>query len=210
MMIALSLRPLVRDTRALANDARRLTRLAEAELANMAGRTRDIADGTEVLTSDLANELHALRAQTDALEQRVLAEQPVMAAQVTVAAAVAEPEDDPMGRQPVGSVQSPARTGGRADRMKDSGLGSFLAGLAIGGLIGAALGMLLSPASGEEMREQVGEFVDERRAAFDDAVNEGRAAAEKARAEMLGAYDASAPAEGEAASQGGAAPEGAA
>jgi hypothetical protein len=58
------------------------------------------------------------------------------------------------------------------------------------------------------MREQVGEFVGERRAAFDDAVNEGRAAAEKARAEMLGAYDAAA--EGEAASQGGAAPEGAA
>jgi len=46
--------------------------------------------------------------------------------------------------------------------MKDSGLGSFLAGLAIGGLIGAALGMLLSPSSGEEMREQVGEFVGER------------------------------------------------
>jgi hypothetical protein len=44
------------------------------------------------------------------------------------------------------------------------------------------------------MREHVGEFVDERRAAFDDAVNEGRAAAEKARAEMMGAYDASAPA----------------
>jgi hypothetical protein len=106
-VIALSLRPVARDTRALANDARRLTRLAEAELANMAGRTRDIADGTEVLTSDLANELHALRAQTDALEQRVLAEQPVMAAQVTVATAVVEPEDDPMGRQPVGSVQSP-------------------------------------------------------------------------------------------------------
>ena len=36
--------------------------------------------------------------------------------------------------------------------MKDSGLGSFLAGLAIGGLIGAALGLLLSPSSGEEMR----------------------------------------------------------
>ena len=94
--------------------------------------------------------------------------------------------------------------------MKDSGLGSFLAGLAIGGLIGAALGLLLSPSSGEEMREHVGEFVDERRAAFDEAVNEGRAAAEKARAEMMGAYDASGPAEGEAASQGGAAPEGAA
>jgi gas vesicle protein len=94
--------------------------------------------------------------------------------------------------------------------MKDSGLGSFLAGIAIGGLIGAAVGLLLAPASGEEIREQVGGFVDERRAAFDEAVNEGRAAAEKARAEMLGAYDAEASSEGEAASHGGAASEGAA
>jgi gas vesicle protein len=94
--------------------------------------------------------------------------------------------------------------------MKDSGLGSFLAGIAIGGLIGAAIGLLLAPASGEEIREQVGGFVDERRAAFDEAVNEGRAAADKARAEMLGAYDAEAPSEGEAAPQGGAASEGAA
>jgi hypothetical protein len=59
------------------------------------------------------------------------------------------------------------------------------------------------------MREHVGEFVGERRAAFDEAVNEGRAAAEKARAEMMGAYDATASVEGEAA-PGGAAPEGAA
>ena len=88
--------------------------------------------------------------------------------------------------------------------MKDSGFGSFLAGVAIGGLIGAAIGMLLAPASGEEMREQVNDFVDSRKAAFDEAVNEGRAAADKARAEMLGAYDAEAP------SPGGAAPEGAA
>jgi hypothetical protein len=60
------------------------------------------------------------------------------------------------------------------------------------------------------MREQVGDFVDGRRAAFDDAINEGRAAAEIARAEMMGAYDADAPTEGEAAAQGGPAPEGAA
>ena len=58
--------------------------------------------------------------------------------------------------------------------MKDSGFGSFLAGIAVGGLIGAAIGLLLAPASGEEMREQVNEFVDGRRAAFDEAVNEGR------------------------------------
>ncbi|HEY8180480.1 MAG TPA: hypothetical protein VIH33_08775 [Candidatus Limnocylindria bacterium] len=107
IMMAVSLRPVARDTRALANDARRLTRLAESELANMAGRTREMADGAEELTTDLANELHALRAQTDALEQRVLGERPIMAAPVTVASPIGRPHDDPMGRQPIGSVQSP-------------------------------------------------------------------------------------------------------
>ena len=88
--------------------------------------------------------------------------------------------------------------------MKDSGFGSFLAGIVIGGLIGAAIGLLLAPATGEELREQVGDYVDNRRAAIDEAINEGRAAADQARAEMLSAYDA------DAATEGGAAPEGAA
>jgi gas vesicle protein len=87
--------------------------------------------------------------------------------------------------------------------MRDSGFGSFLAGAAIGGLIGAAIGLLVAPSSGEEMREQVNEFVDERRAAFGEAINEGRAAADKARAEML-AYDAGAPSADRAAPEGAA------
>ena len=87
--------------------------------------------------------------------------------------------------------------------MRDSGFGSFLAGAAIGGLIGAAIGLLRAPSSGEEMREQVNEFVDERRAAFGEAINEGRAAADKARAEML-AYDAGAPSADQAAPEGAA------
>lgn len=70
--------------------------------------------------------------------------------------------------------------------MKDSGFGSFLAGVAIGGLVGAALGLLLAPQTGDELREQVGGFVDTKRAELDDAVNEGRAAAEQAKAEMVG------------------------
>ncbi len=74
--------------------------------------------------------------------------------------------------------------------MKDSSFGSFLAGMVIGGLVGAAIGLLLAPASGDEIREQVGEFVGEKRASFEEAIGEGRAAAEKARAEMLAAYDA--------------------
>jgi gas vesicle protein len=69
----------------------------------------------------------------------------------------------------------------------DSGFGSFVAGLVIGGLIGAAVGLLLAPESGEEMREQVGDFVDERVRDFGDAVNEGKAAAEQARTTMLAA-----------------------
>ena len=76
--------------------------------------------------------------------------------------------------------------------MKDSGLGSFLAGVLIGGLIGAALGLLLAPQTGEELREHVGDFVDSKRAELDDAVNEGRAAAEQARAEMVGGQAAQA------------------
>lgn len=79
--------------------------------------------------------------------------------------------------------------------MKDSGFGSFLAGVVIGGLIGAALGLLLAPQTGDELREQVGDFVDGKRAEWDEAINEGRAAAEKARAGMVSEYDA---AEGQA------------
>jgi len=69
--------------------------------------------------------------------------------------------------------------------MKDSGFGSFLAGMVIGGLVGAAIGLLLAPQTGDELREQVGDFVDTRRTAWGEAVSEGKAAAEKARAEML-------------------------
>ncbi len=79
--------------------------------------------------------------------------------------------------------------------MKDSGIGSFLAGVVIGGLIGAALGLLLAPRTGEELREQIDEFVGEKRAEWDEAINEGRAAADKARAGMVSEFDA---AEGQA------------
>ena len=75
--------------------------------------------------------------------------------------------------------------------MKDSGFSSFLAGVVIGGLIGAALGLLLAPQTGEELREHVGDFVDSRKAGFDEAVSEGRAAAEQARAEMVSDFEAS-------------------
>jgi gas vesicle protein len=68
--------------------------------------------------------------------------------------------------------------------MKDSQTGSFFAGIVIGGLIGAAIGLILAPETGEEMREHVGDYVDAKRTAFGEAVNEGRAAAEQARLGM--------------------------
>jgi len=74
--------------------------------------------------------------------------------------------------------------------MSDSGFGSFLAGALIGGLIGAAIGLLLAPQTGEELRDQVGDFVDGKRAEWDEAINEGRAAAEQARAGMVTDFDA--------------------
>jgi gas vesicle protein len=74
--------------------------------------------------------------------------------------------------------------------MNDSGFGSFVAGLVIGGLIGAAVGLLLAPESGEEMRSQVGDFVDERMRDLGDAVTEGKAAAEQARSSMMAALQA--------------------
>jgi gas vesicle protein len=74
--------------------------------------------------------------------------------------------------------------------MSDSGFGSFLAGVLIGGLIGAAIGLLLAPQTGEELRDQVGDFVDGKRAEWDEAINEGRAAAEQARAGMVTDFDA--------------------
>ena len=79
--------------------------------------------------------------------------------------------------------------------MKDSGFGSFLAGAVIGGLIGAAVGLLLAPQTGEGLREHVGDFVDSKKAGWDEAVNEGRAAAEQARADMVSDHG---PAEGTA------------
>ena len=74
--------------------------------------------------------------------------------------------------------------------MSNSGFGSFLAGVVIGGLIGAAIGLLLAPETGEELRDQVGEFMDGKRAEWDEAINEGKAAAEQARAGMVTDFDA--------------------
>ena len=86
----------------------------------------------------------------------------------------------------------------------DSGFGDFVAGFLLGGVIGAAIALLFAPQSGEEtvsmvrekgieLRDKVGELrpEDAKRAikqAFDEAVTEGRSAAERAREEMLARF----------------------
>jgi len=103
MMVAFSLRPVARDVRALANDARRLSRLAESELTTLTGRARELTEGAEVLSADLAVQLDALKAQTEELEQRVLGE-PAAGELMADEPMAAEPVvDEPMSSQPIAS-----------------------------------------------------------------------------------------------------------
>jgi gas vesicle protein len=83
--------------------------------------------------------------------------------------------------------------------MKDSGFGSFLAGVVIGGLIGAALGLILAPQTGDELREQVNDFVEAKKAVIGVAVTGGRAGAVQARGELVTDFDVAAGAQPEGA-----------
>ena len=177
--LAWQMTPLIKESRALTADLRRLTRVADAELRPILANTKELTSNVEVLSEDVAVKLDRL--------------------------------GDLMNAHPAGSRSRPdhgrCRTAGaaagrivgnargRIGLMKDSGFGSFLAGVVIGGLIGAALGLLLAPQTGDEFRDHVGEFVDGKRAEWEDAVNEGKAAAESARAGMVSEFDA---AEGQA------------
>ena len=100
----------------------------------------------------------------------------------------------------------------------DSGAGDFLAGFFVGTLVGAAFALLLAPASGEDVREQIKEkgvelqhraseigldpgrlaelkergevLLDEQRTRFKEAVQEGRLAAERRKEELLAQFQA--------------------
>jgi gas vesicle protein len=83
----------------------------------------------------------------------------------------------------------------------------FLAGLFIGGMLGALLGLLLAPQSGEETRAQLAErgielrdelekksgeiqeriptMIDEQRSRVEDAIEKGKEAAARKRQEIL-------------------------
>jgi gas vesicle protein len=99
---------------------------------------------------------------------------------------------------------------------RDSGTGDFLAGFFVGAMVGAAFAMLFTPTSGEEIREQIkekgvelknraeelgvdpsrlGELKDkgqamlqEQRHRIQDAVEEGKSAAERRKEELLSQF----------------------
>lgn len=88
------------------------------------------------------------------------------------------------------------------------GAAEFLAGLFVGGVVGAVVGLLLAPQSGEETRaqiaergielrstfekkagelqEKVPEYLDDQRRRLAEAVEKGKEAAAKKREEILG------------------------
>lgn len=95
---------------------------------------------------------------------------------------------------------------------QNSGGLDFMAGLFIGGVLGALIGLLLAPQSGEETRAQISErgielrgelqkragelqekmptFVDEQRTRVEEAIEKGKEAAAKKRQEILAQLEA--------------------
>jgi len=58
-------------------------------------------------------------------------------------------------------------------------LGTFLAGLVLGGLVGAAMAMLLAPASGQDTRRQIKEKSQELKLQAEQQVEDARKRAEE-------------------------------
>jgi len=95
---------------------------------------------------------------------------------------------------------------------ENSGGTEFLLGLFVGGMLGAVIGLLLAPRSGEEMRSQLAErgielrsefqkragelqervpaFVEEQRERVEEAIEKGKEAAAKKRQDILAQLDA--------------------
>ena len=61
--------PLIRESRALATDLRRLTRVADAELRPILASTRELTSDAELLSEDVAVKLERLGDLMNALQQ---------------------------------------------------------------------------------------------------------------------------------------------
>jgi gas vesicle protein len=62
---------------------------------------------------------------------------------------------------------------------ESSPLGVFAAGLALGGIIGAGVALLLAPQSGEEARSMIAEKSNDLKGQVSDKVNEAREVAQQ-------------------------------
>ena len=83
--LAWQMTPLIRESRALATDLRRLTRVADAELRPILANTRELTGNVEVLSEDVAVKLDRLTDLMNALQQGL------EHGHITVAAAHPEP-----------------------------------------------------------------------------------------------------------------------
>jgi hypothetical protein len=69
--LAWQTRPLIRESRALTADLRRLTRAADAELRPILTNTRELTGNVEVLSEDVAVKLDRLTDLMNALQQGI-------------------------------------------------------------------------------------------------------------------------------------------
>ena len=79
--LAWRMTPLIKESRALTTDLRRLTRVADAELRPILANTKELTNNVEVLSEDVAVKLDRLGDLMNALQQGV------DRGQITVAAA---------------------------------------------------------------------------------------------------------------------------
>jgi hypothetical protein len=63
--------PLIRESRALARDLRRLARTTDEELRPLLAQAREVAGGVEVLSADVAVQVDRLSEATAALERSI-------------------------------------------------------------------------------------------------------------------------------------------
>lgn len=63
---------------------------------------------------------------------------------------------------------------------------NFMLGLALGGLVGSAVGLLLTPVSGDELRMDIKEYGRQVRSEVEQAANARRAELERELANMRG------------------------
>lgn len=98
--LAWQVTPLIRESRALTSDLRRLTRTADAELRPILANTRELTTNVEVLSEDVAVKLDRLTDLMNALQQGLEGGHITVAAGPTALGARTEPDPWPSEPEP--------------------------------------------------------------------------------------------------------------